>query len=136
MSRKEGVMPAKGESARTIPIPEDLAERLRVHMTGRVASIEGWLFTAPKGGRLRYDNWRVRRWNRIVGLAGVDDVHAHDLRHTTLTRLFLVDGWTVPQVQAFAGHNDPKVTLGIYTHVAAEQLPEPSCGHFVDTLGV
>lgn len=137
MSRREGVRPVKGRDGRgrTIPMPEDLAERLRGHLAGTVASIEGWVFTAPRGGRVRYDNWRTRTWNRIVARAGVGDVNPHDLRHTLATRLFTVDGWTVPQVQAFLGHADPKVTLSIYTHIAAEDLPAPSSGHFVDTQG-
>lgn len=62
-------------------------------------------------------------------------MNPHDLRHTVATRLFTVDGWAVPQVQAFLGHADPKVTLKIYTHVSSEELPAPSSGHFVDTLG-
>lgn len=40
----------------------------------------------------------------------------------------------LPQVQAFLGHVDPKVTLKVYTHVKAE-LPAPSRGHFADTQG-
>lgn len=134
MSRREGVRPAKADSERTIPMSADLVQRLQRHLAGTVASFDGWLFTAPRGGRLRYDNWRIRTWNRIVETAGIGDVNPHDLRHTVATRLFVVDGWTVPQVQAFLGHADPKVTLSIYTHVAAEELPAPSSGHFVDTL--
>lgn len=109
--------------------------RLRQHLAGGVVPIDGWLFTAPRGGRLRYYNWRIRRLNRIIGRAGVGEVHPHDLRHTLATRLFVEDGWTVPAVQAYLGHVDPKVTLRIYTHVSSEDLPAPSSGHFVDTLG-
>ena len=68
--------------------------------------------------------------------AGIGDVRAHDLRHTVATRLFVVDGWTVPQVQAYLGHVDPTVTLKVYTHVAAESLPRPSDGHLADTQDV
>lgn len=137
MSRREGVRPVKGRDGRgrTIPMSADLADRLRQHLAGGVASIDGWLFNAPLGGRLRYDNWRTRTWYKIVELADVGDVNPHDLRHTLATRLFVVDGWNVPQVQAFLGHADPKVTLKIYTHVNSEELPAPSSGHFVDTLG-
>jgi len=137
MSRREGERPVKGRDGRgrTLPLADDLADRLREHLGRSVASIDGWLFTAPRGGRLRYDNWRIRRWNRIVAVAGIGEVHPHDLRHTLATRLFVVDGWTVPQVQAFLGHADPKVTLKVYTHVKAEELPAPSRGHFADTQG-
>ncbi len=135
MSRREGVRPVKGRGGRgrRIPMSEDLAERLGIHMDRTLASIDGWLFTAPKGGRVRYNNWRARTWTRIVESAGVGDVKAHDLRHTVATRLFVVDGWSVPQVQAFLGHVDPTITLRVYTHVNSESLPEPSSGHIVDT---
>ena len=120
---------------RTIPLSQDLADRLQSHLSRTVASIEGWLFTAPKGGRVRYNNWRVRTWTKIEEMAGVGDVNPHDLRHTLTTRLFVVDRWTVPQVQAFVGHVDPTVTLKVYAHVMSEALPEPSSGHFADTRG-
>jgi integrase len=137
MSRREGVRPVKGDGGeRTIPISEDLAERLRAHLTRTVASIDGWLFTASRGGGVRYDNWRIRTWDKIVDAADVGDLKPHDLRHTAATRLFVVDGWNVPQVQAFLGHADPKITLAVYTHITAEELPAPSSGHFVDTLGL
>jgi integrase len=137
MSRREGLRPVKGRDGhgRTIPLSDDLTSRLHEHLSRSVVPIEGWLFTAPKGGRLRYDNWRTRTWNKIVDRAGIGNVNPHDLRHSLATRLFTVDGWTVPQVQAFLGHVDPTVTLKIYTHVVAEELPAPSSGHFVDTLG-
>ncbi|HZD23268.1 MAG TPA: site-specific integrase [Acidimicrobiia bacterium] len=138
MSRREGLRPVKGRDGkgRIIPIPTDLVDRLREHLAGTVASLDGRMFTAPRGGRLRYNNWRIRRWNRIEELASIGEVHPHDLRHTLATRLFTVDGWTVPAVQAYLGHVDPKVTLRIYTHVSAEELPEPSRGHFADTHGL
>jgi integrase len=128
MSRREGLRPVKGrDGGRSIPLTPDVLERLRRHLTvQRVASIEGWLFTAPKGGRVRYDNWRTRTWRRIVAEAGVGEVRPHELRHTVATRLFVVDGWTVPQVQSYLGHVDPTVTLKTYTHVAAEKLPVPA----------
>ena len=135
MSRREGLRSVKGsDGARSIPLSPELEARLRRHLTAqRVASLDGWLFTAPRGGQVRYDNWRTRTWNRIVEAAGIGDVTPHDLRHTLATRLFLVDRWTVPQVQAYLGHADPTVTLKVYTHVSAEDLPRPSNGHFADT---
>jgi integrase len=128
MSRRESLRPVKGrDGARTVPISADLETRLRSHSPDqRVASWEGWIFTAPRGGQVRYHNWRTRTWRRIVEAAGIGDVHPHDLRHTLATRLFVVDGWTVPQVQAYLGHADPAVTLKVYTHVAAEALPTPT----------
>ena len=129
MSRREGVRPAKADSERTIPMPQDLVERLKEHMAGSVVSLDGWLFTAPRGGQLRYTNWRSRTWDKIVELADIGDVTPHDLRHSVVTRLFR-DGWTVPAVAAYVGHSDHRVTLQTYTHIHAEELPAPSEMHF------
>ena len=108
-------------------MPTVVAERLRAHLaaTGGVVSIDRFLFTGPKGAVIRYTNWRSRKWCRIVEQVGFD-VLPHDLRHTVTTRLFVEDRWTVPEVQAYMGHLDPKVTLRIYTHIAAAELPRPS----------
>jgi hypothetical protein len=138
MSRRDGLQPVKGRDGRgrTVPMSEDLAARLREHLSRTVASIDGWLFTSPMGGRVRYNNWRARTWSRVVEAADVGEVKAHDLRHTLATRLFVVDGWSVPQVQAMLDHVDQTVTLRVYTHVRSEELPEPSSGHYVDTVSV
>jgi integrase len=137
MSRREGLRPVKGrDGGRSVPISSDLEARLRRHIAEQsVVSMDGWLFTAPRGGRVRYDNWRTRTWRRIVESAKIGDIHPHDLRHTLATRLFVVDRWTVPEVQAYLGHVDPTVTLKVYTHVASEGLSRPSDGHLADTQG-
>jgi integrase len=138
MSRREGPRRVKGrDGGSSIPMSRDLSERLRSHIASQsVASLDGWLFTSARGRPLRYDNWRTRVWSRIVDAAGIGEVHPHDLRHTVATNLFLVDGWAVPQVQAYLGHADPKVTLRVYSHVRSEALPRPSDGHLADTLGL
>ena len=130
MSRQEGIRPVKGrvreDQGRVIPIPSDIVERLRYHFNQRpVSNIGGFIVTSPRGGPLDYNNWRARVWVKIT--RHIDfDVTPHDLRRTAATRLFLVDRWTPAEVQAFMGHLDPRVTLGIYTIVASEKLPQPS----------
>jgi integrase len=54
------------------------------------------------------------------------EVTPHDLRRTAATRLFIVDRWNPAEVQAFLGHSDPRVTLGVYTKINAADLPQPS----------
>lgn len=61
---------------------------------------------------------------RIKDVAGVA-CRPHDLRHTVATRLFTVARWTLEDVQRYMGHLDPRVTLAIYTHIGAEDLPAP-----------
>ena len=134
---KDGsVRPVKGRNrdGGSIPIPTDLAGRLSRHIASQtVMPLEGWLFCAPQGGRLRYDNWRSRVWSRIVEVAGIGEVRPHDLRHTMATRLFVADGWSVPQVQTYLGHIDPALTLRVYTHMrcgaAPAAVPRTLCGH-------
>jgi len=115
----------RADQGRTVPMPPDLSDRLRDHLSATLRNIDGRLFRSPHGGSIRYSNWRRRVWNRIVAESGVD-ARPHDLRHTAATRLFTVDRWNPAEVQAFLGHRDPRVTLAIYTHVATADLPTPS----------
>ena len=95
VGRDGSVRPVKGRNrqGRSIPVPADLAARLARHITSQtLLSMEGWLFTAPSGGQLRYDNWRTRVWAEIVETAGIGDVRPHDLRHSVATRLCVADG--------------------------------------------
>jgi integrase len=130
MSRQEGIRPVKGrvreDQGRVIPIPSDVADRFRYHVNQRpISNIGGFIVTSPRGGPLDYNNWRSRVWTTITRRIDFD-VTPPDLRRTAATRLFLVDRWTPAEVQAFMGHLDPRVTLGIYTIVASEKLPQPS----------
>lgn len=127
MSRSEGRKhPKTKTSVRTIPILADLANRLQEHMSSTVPHISGLVFTGPRGGTIRYTNWRSRTWSRIVDRSGLGDVVPHDLRRTCATRLFIEDRWTVPEVQRFLGHKNPAVTLEIYAKINPETLPTPS----------
>ena len=116
----------RGDQGRTIPMPPDLTDRLRVHVEQTsILSIDGLLFTGGQGRPLSYTNWLKRKWNRITEAAGVDAV-PHDLRHTVATRLMVVDRWSPAEVQHFLGHRDSRVTLAIYTHISSVDLPVPS----------
>jgi integrase len=130
MSRQAGIRQVKGrvrqDEGRVIPVPSDVAERLRHHFNQRpVSNIGGFIVTSPRGGPPNYNNWRARVWVKITRQIDFD-ITPHDLRRTAATRLFLVDRWTPAEVQAFMGHVDPRVTLGIYTVVASKNLPQPS----------
>ena len=130
MTRSGPVRPVKGrhreDEGRVIPIPDDVARRLRRHFNERpITGIDNYVVTAPRGGPLRYTNWRSRVWVKITERLDFE-VTPHDLRRTAATRLFIEDRWTPAEVQAFLGHRDPRVTLSIYTVVNARELPQPS----------
>ena len=130
MNRRGDLVALKGrkrqDQGRTILMPPDLAERIRRHLAAStLASIDGLMFTAAKGGPIRYTGWRTRRRLPIAKLARVDAT-PHDLRHTTATRLMQMDRWGPSELQAFLGRSDPRVTLKIYTQITSRDLPTPS----------
>jgi integrase len=128
MSRNEGVRPLKSRDRideRVIPIPEDVTVRLQTHRLSQAPGTDDLLFSSPNGQVIRYTNWRRRVWARIVEDSGVE-CKPHDLRRTTATRLFRTDGWSPPEVQAYLGHRDPRMTLKVYTKVNPSSLPQPS----------
>lgn len=130
MPRQGSPTPVKGrhneEGGRAFRIPNDVVQRLRRHLGERqVASINDLVVTAPRGGPLRYPNWRSRIWVRIVDRLDFD-LTSHDLRKTAATRLVKIDRWSSSEIQAFLGHLDPAISQKIYTLITAEDLPRPS----------
>ena len=109
-SRGEGDRPLKGrataEEGRTVPLTDGASQALRAHLAGPVADLGGYVFTAPRGGPIRYTHWLKRMWNRITAEAGVD-ARPHDLRHSVATRLFVVDRWTPRRFRATSGIATP-----------------------------
>jgi integrase len=57
---------------------------------------------------------------RAAGREPIPDVTPHSLRRTFIS-LLLAAGADVPYVMAQAGHNDPKMTLGLYAKVIASK---------------
>lgn len=60
-------------------------------------------------------------------LAGIDDLHFHDLRHEAISRLFEM-GLDIPRVAMFSGHKKWE-TLKRYTHLSPEGVH-----HYVSTV--
>ncbi len=130
MPRSGPVRPVKGrhreDEGRIVAIPDDVALRLRRHFTERpIANIDDLVVTAPRGGPLRYANWRSRVWVKIAERLAFE-VTPHDLRRTAATRLFVVDRWTPGEVQDYLGHSDPRMTLDVYTKINAANRRRPS----------
>lgn len=122
--------PLKGRyegDRRVIPLPQSVRHAYAAHIDLQDSTpFGGDLFVTSKSTPLIYNNWRRRQWTRIVDEANVGHLVPHDLRHTCITRLFIVDRWTPAEVQAFVGHTDARVTLEIYSHVNPASLPVPS----------
>ncbi|MDE0407061.1 MAG: tyrosine-type recombinase/integrase [Alphaproteobacteria bacterium] len=75
-----------------------------------------WMFPAPEGDRPRSAAWLDYFWFMLRAEAGLEDVHLHDLRHTTAS-LALRQGETVLAIGRLLGHRRPETTLK-YVHLA------------------
>jgi integrase len=63
---------------RTLKMPAFVAEALACHLA--TFPSEEWVFTGPRGGFLRYDNFRSRVWEPATQAAGVAPLDPHELR--------------------------------------------------------
>jgi integrase len=63
-------------------------------------------------------------FTKAVKMAGIEDLHFHDLRHEAASRLF-EQGWTIPQVAGVTGHKTWQ-SLQRYSHlrVTGDKLAE------------
>ncbi len=70
----------KTHQVRTVGIPRFLVDELANHVAGKNA--EAYVFTSPRGGLLRLQNFRHTVFDRAARAAGLDGLTPHSLRHT------------------------------------------------------
>ena len=103
---------------RTLVMPEFLREALEDHVAKY--SDGEWVFAAPKGGFLRYDNFRNREWSPAVEKARLAPLTFHCLRHTAAA--FMIDDGADPlQLKRRMGHSDIRPSLDTYGHLFAQR---------------
>jgi integrase len=99
---------------RTLKVPGFLRDMLIAHLAESPAG--EWVFQSPKGGFLRYDNFRTRVWDPAINAAGLSPLTFHQLRHTAAA--FMIDEGGDPlQVKRRMGHEDIRTTLNTYGHL-------------------
>ena len=104
--------------ARTVPLPEVVADELAAHMAHHdMGSPDGLLFTSATGLRLRADRWNGLVWRPAATSVGLD-AGFHSLRHFCATSL-LRQGVSVAAVAKVLG-NSPSTTLRYYAHYVAD----------------
>ena len=140
---------------RVIPIPPQLVSALRAAREadeGTPAQIARRpVIHAPDGGGIHYSGFRsiwhavtVRSTasgrelgakvpNHAYSVTIPRTVTPHILRHTYITRLIL-GGVDLKRVQYLAGHDDPEVTLKIYTSIMGHQ-PDDLIGAVLSVFG-
>ena len=78
----------------------------------------------PDGKHLRPDGI-TRMFSTLLRNAGIAKARYHDLRHTAATMLANA-GVPPKQLQAFLGHDDIEMTLGVYVHAPDNAAAETS----------
>lgn len=61
----------------------------------------------------------TRKWARTLEKHGLRHIKLHATRHSAIS-LLLAEGVPLHMVQQRAGHQDPKITLSVYSHVAKD----------------
>lgn len=123
---------------RPVPIPPHLAKDLAAHILEHAAPGDDGLLFATSTGRhispsgfygkvttFDRDGQVVTKgygWYAARQAAGRDDLHFHDLRHTSLTRA-AVAGATTAELMALAGHTTPGAAMR-YQHAAEDRMQE------------
>jgi len=125
----------KAGRKRTIPLTKAMVAALEelpaYHelLNGMAPGPNDRIFLSPTGQPWCAPTNNVRRiLNRVLDAAGIpqrndrgEKVDIHALRHCAITRLARA-GVPLAQVQAIAGHSDPKLTARIYTHLETDDL--------------
>jgi integrase len=114
-------------SARLLPLPRPLADRLRAHQTvqkdDRIAAGRSWrdsghVFTISLGTPIEPRNVN-RHFASWCELTGVRRIRFHDLRHSCASLLYSL-GVPLDQIQDILGHGSPVTTKLIYVDVAED----------------
>jgi integrase len=104
----------KSHQAREVSLPAFVVEALARHLEHVPANPNSLIFTAPRGGPLRYGSFRRRIWDDAVLRAGLSpDVTLHTLRHSCAS-LMHDAGADLVLVSHQLGHESPAVTGKVY----------------------
>jgi integrase len=122
--------PKTEKSRRTVPLPRQVAEELRLHharqAAERLRAGSAWrdlgLVLPNEVGGFWEPRGVARRFGVLAHTAGLNG-SLHTLRHTTATML-LMAGTPMRVVQELLGHSSFAITADVYAHVGANQERE------------
>jgi integrase len=121
--------PTKTHAERTVRLPRFLREELAAYLADRPRDRDAFVFTAPKGGQLRHNNFYQRLFCPALHRADLpEQVRFHDLRHTCAALLIAQDAHP-KAIQAHLGHSSIQVTMDRYGHLFPDALE-----HLADRL--
>ena len=108
--------PKTSTSQAILPLPDALVEIVREHFATLKSE---WLFLNTRGSFLTSENVAKQVLSPILDRLGLPRCGFHAFRHTHAT-LLLYNGATPQEAQAQLRHADPRVTIGVYSHVQVE----------------
>ncbi len=110
-------VPPKTYQSRSVPLPKFLVRELREHLATLDDDPDGYVFRAPTGTPLRWQNFYNHHFKPAVRQAGLpESTRFHDLRHTFAT-LLVNQGAHPRAMMERLGHSSINVTLGTYGHL-------------------
>lgn len=112
--------PKTSTSQAVLPIPGALAKIVREH----IETVKGeWLFLNSRGNLFIAENVVRQALAPILKKLKLPPCGFHAFRHTHAT-LLLYNGATPQETQAQLRHADPRMTIGVYSHVQVESRRE------------
>ena len=111
--------PKSKSSIRALPMPDLLVARLKAYLQSWRPNPAGLLFATRSGTPLSANNLVQRKLWPILDRLGIPRCGLHAFRHTH-SSLLVETGAPISVAQAQLGHSDPRVTLGIYSHVIGD----------------
>jgi integrase len=109
----------KTHVARTVIVPQFVIDAVEPLLEGR--DTDALVFTAPKGGPVRLNNFRRRVFGPASERIGKRGLVPHDLRDTAAS-LAISSGASIKAVQRMLGHASAKMTLDVYGSLFEEDL--------------
>jgi integrase len=114
----------KTHAERTVPLSPSLVAAFERHLAERVDSDPGaFVFTAPVGGTIGYNNFRNRVWKPTLERLGLPSVGIHVLRHSAAARMIGL-GVGPKTIQRVLGHQSAAFTLTVYGHLFESDLDD------------
>jgi integrase len=109
----------KTHEARTVIVPRFVIEAIQPLLDDKRP--DALVFTAPRGGPLRLNNFRRRVFTPAAERIRKPDLVPHDLRDTAAS-LAISSGGSIKAVQRMLGHASAKMTLDVYGSLFEEDL--------------
>jgi len=112
--------PPKTHEDRYVPMPNFVAEQLK--QLTRNCQPHTLVFRAPRGGVLRYGNWRRNVFDPARRAAGLEErVTPHVLRHTCAS-ILITTGASPRAIMEYLGHSSIDITMDRYGHLYGDEM--------------